>query len=299
MAGRSAGWWSRFGGVGLSVATNATGRYALWHVPAGQQLLQFRRIGHSARDLTVTVSADTSTTADAVLDPQPIDLGAVVVEGVSRAPDRIADAPGAVSVVRPTTAEPLSISGQVPLALARVPGLDVPQSAVNDFNVNARGLNTLLSRKMLVLQDGRDLATVLVIRQTWGALSEPLEDVEQIEVIRGPSSALYGANAYNGVINITTPAAREIVGTKLTLGGGELGTVRADLRRAGLWLHDRLGYRVNLGSTRSEDWTRARTAKDASDWQQEYAPATETPPTRPGPERLPSPSRGRSRTNCP
>jgi outer membrane receptor protein involved in Fe transport len=273
-------------GVGLSVATSATGRYTLSRVPAGEQLLQFRQIGHSAHDLTITVNAETSTTADAILDAQPIELGAVVVEGVSRAPDRMIDAPAAVSVVQPATAEPLSISGQVPLAFTRVPGLDVPQSAVNDFNVNARGFNTLLARKMLVLQDGRDLATVLVIRQTWGALSEPLEDVKRIEVIRGPSSALYGANAYNGVINITTPPAREIVGTKLTLGAGELGTVRADLRRAGVWLHDRLGYRVNLGYTRSEDWTRSRTAKDSSDWKQEYAPATETPPTSPGPETI-------------
>ena len=274
-------------GVGLSVATSATGRYTLSHVPAGDQLLQFRRIGHRAHDLTITVNADTSTTADAVLDAQPVDLGAVVVEGVSLAPDRMIDAPAAVSVVQPTTAEPLSITGQVPLALTHVPGLDVTQSAVNDFNVNARGFNTLFARKMLVLQDGRDLATVLVIRQTWGALSEPLEDVKRIEVIRGPSSALYGANAYNGVISITTPAAREIVGSKLTLGGGELGTLRADLRHAGLWFHDRVGYRVNLGYTHSEDWTRSRTAKDASDWKQEYALATEIPPTSPRPDRIP------------
>src|SRR3989449_11519371 len=104
--------------------------------------------------------------------------------------------------------------GQVPLALARVPGLDVTQSGVNDFNVNARGFNTNLSRKILVLQDGRDLATALVIQETWGALSEPLEDFGRIEVIRGPGSALYGANAYNGVINITTPAARDVEGLR-------------------------------------------------------------------------------------
>jgi iron complex outermembrane receptor protein len=271
-------------GVGLSAATDASGQYALPRVSAGQQLLQFRRIGYGAHDATIIVTADTTTTVDALLDPEAINLGAVLVEGVSRAPDRLSDAPAAVSVVRPTMAEPLSITGQLPLAFARVPGLDIPQSAVNDFNVNARGFNTLLSRKMLVLQDGRDLATVLVLRQTWGALSLPLEDVGRIEVIRGPSSAVYGPNAYNGVINITTPAAREIVGTKLTIGGGELGTIRADLRHAGLLFRDRVGYRVNLGYTRSEDWTKSRTAKDSSDWRQEYAGATTVPPSTPGPE---------------
>lgn len=273
-------------GLGLSVATDATGRYVLSRVPAGQQLLQFRRIGFAAREVTVIVTAGTPATADAVLDPQPIDLGTVVVEGVSRAPERMIDAPAAVDVVRPATAEPLSITGQVPLALARVPGLDVTQSGMNDFNVNARGFNTTLTRKMLVLQDGRDLATALVIRQTWGALAEPLEDLGRIEVIRGPGSALYGANAYNGVINITTPPARDVVGTKLTLGGGELGTARADLRHAGVSLNGRLGVRVNLGYTRSDDWTRSRTAKDGSDWKEEYAPTAATPPTSPGPERV-------------
>ena len=273
-------------GLGLSVATDATGRYVLSRVPAGQQLLQFRRIGFAAREVTVIVTAGTPATADAVLDPQPIDLGTVVVEGVSRAPERMIDAPAAVDVVRPATAEPLSITGQVPLALARVPGLDVTQSGMNDFNVNARGFNTMLTRKMLVLQDGRDLATALVIRQTWGALAEPLEDLGRIEVIRGPGSALYGANAYNGVINITTPPARDVVGTKLTLGGGELGTARADLRHAGVSLNGRLGVRVNLGYTRSDDWTRSRTAKDGSDWKEEYAPTAATPPRSPGPERV-------------
>jgi len=272
--------------LGLSVATDATGRYVLSRVPAGQQLLQFRRIGFAAREVTVIVTAGTPATADAVLDPQPIDLGTVVVEGVSRAPERMIDAPAAVDVVRPATAEPLSITGQVPLALARVPGLDVTQSGMNDFNVNARGFNTMLTRKMLVLQDGRDLATALVIRQTWGALAEPLEDLGRIEVIRGPGSALYGANAYNGVINITTPPARDVVGTKLTLGGGELGTARADLRHASVSLNGRLGVRVNLGYTRSDDWTRSRTAKDGSDWKEEYAPTAATPPTSPGPERV-------------
>lgn len=274
-------------GLGLSVSTNATGRYVLARVPAGPQRLWFRSIGYAPHELTITVTAGTSATADAVLEPQPIELSTVLVEGVSRAPDRMIDAPAAVDVVRPAIAQAASITGQVPLALARVPGLDVAQTSVTDFNVNARGFNTMGSRKMLVLQDGRDLAIGLVGSQIWGALSEPLEDIGRIEVVRGPGSALYGANAYNGVISITTPAARDVVGTKLTLVGGGLGTERADVRQAGVWLHDRLGVRVNLGYTKSDDWTRSRTATNGSDWKQEYAPATATVPTRPAPEKRP------------
>jgi iron complex outermembrane receptor protein len=274
-------------GLGLSVATNPTGRYVLRRVPAGQHVLQFRRIGYAPRQLTLDVSAGAAVTADAVLDPQPVELGTILVEGVSRAADPMIDTPAAVEVVRPSTAEAVSITGQIPLALMRVPGLDVVEGGVADFNVNARGFNTMLSRKMLVLQDGRDLGTAVVGAQIWGAFSEPLEDLGRIEVIRGPGSALYGPNAYNGVINITTPPARDVVGTKLTLGGGELGTARADLRQAGVWFHDRVGYRVNFGYTRSDDWTRSRTAIDGSDWRREYAPATATPPTSPKPDSLP------------
>ena len=270
----------RVEGLGISAATGASGRYVLARVLAGQQLLEFRKTGYSVREVPVMVRTDTLTTADAVLGREPLELGAVVVEGVSRAPDRLIEASAAVAVVRP------AVAAQAPLALTRMPGLDVAQAGVTDFNVNARGFNTMLSRKVLVLQDGRDLGTAVGGTEIWGALSQPAEDVDRIEVIRGPGSALYGPNAYNGVINITTPPAREVLGTKLTVGGGGLSSERADLRHAGALLAGRVGYRVNLGYTRSADWVRSRTSKDSADLRREYAPVGVMVPLRP-PESLP------------
>ena len=255
-------------GTGLAVATGASGRYRLARVPSGSHPVEFRRMGFKPYQVTIDVTSG-ALTVDAVLEPQPLELAKVLVEAASRAPDRAIDAPAAVDVVRLATAEPISMTGQAPLALTRVPGLDLQQSGVNDFNVNARGFNSTLNRKMPVLLDGREVTIALTGNQSWVTFPEAIEDLGRIEVIRGPVSALYGPNAFNGVINITTPAAREIVGTKVTLGGGELGTFRADLRQAGVWLHDRLGYRLSLGYNRSDDWTRSRTAKDASDWREE------------------------------
>ena len=83
----------------LAVATNAAGHYVLDRVPAGYQVLRFHRVGYAPHEVPVDVIGDTSLTANAVLDPQPIELGTVLVEGVSRAPDRIIDAPAAVEVV--------------------------------------------------------------------------------------------------------------------------------------------------------------------------------------------------------
>src|SRR3970282_2707939 len=97
--------------------------------------------------------------------------------------------------------------------------------------------------------------------------------------VRGHGAPLYGAIAFAGVVNINTPAAREVVGTKVTLAGGELSTLRADLRQAGLISMGRLGYRVNFGYNRSDTWTRSRTARDSSDSRAEYAEGTAAPIT--------------------
>jgi iron complex outermembrane receptor protein len=263
---------------GFSVTTNSAGRYALTGVAPGGYTLRFERSGLVTRQVRIGV-VDSPVTADVVLAAEPVELGAVIVEAASRAPDRLVDAPTALDVVRPAAAAGIALTGQLPLALARTPGLDVAQVSSSDFNVNARGVNTMLSRKMLVLQDGRDLSITAVGSQQWGALAAPLEDLGRIEVIRGPGSALYGANAYNGIISITTPAARDVVGTKITLGGGGRGTTRADARYARVVLGSRIGLRINGGYTRTADWSRSRTRTDGADWAEEYAPATSARPT--------------------
>ncbi len=244
-------------GSGIAGVTDASGRYTLSRVPAGSQVIIVRWLGYRPRQDGVTVIANQSVTLDVALETQPVALSEVVVEGVSRAPERVVEAPAAVSVVEPTVARDLAVTGQAPLAVAKLPGADVVQSGVNDFNVNARGFNSSLNRRVLVLQDGRDLALAFLGSQEWPALSASLDDLGRIEMVRGPGSALYGANAFSGVLNIQTPTAREMVGTKLLLAGGELSTFRGDLRHAGVSPDGRFGYKFSAGYNRSDTWTRA------------------------------------------
>jgi len=262
-------------GTGLATVTGNAGYYSLRRVPAGPRVIVFRWLGYRATNVEVTVTEGGTATADASLEPVPVQVGDIIVSGASRAPERVVEAPAAVATVAPQVLENTSVTGQAPLVFQSVPGVDVVQSGVNDFNVNTRGFNSSLNRRMLILQDGRDLAIAFLGSQEWNGLPVPLEDLSRVEVVRGPGSALYGANAFSGVVAMTTPAAREIPGTKLTLAGGELSTFRGDLRHAGVVSDGRMGYRVNVGYNTSDTWTRSRTAP--GDLPEEYDPATEEP----------------------
>ncbi|HEX5963673.1 MAG TPA: TonB-dependent receptor, partial [Gemmatimonadales bacterium] len=279
-------------GIGVSTVTGPDGRYTLRRVPAGPQTIVFRWLGYRPTEVPTTVEPGGTATVNAALEPVAVALTELVVSAASRTPERIVEAPAAISVVEPQVLQNTTITGQAPVALQTVPGVDVVQSGVNDFNVNARGFNSSLNRRVLVLQDGRDLSIAFLGAQEWNGMVQPLEDLGRLEMVRGPGSALYGANAFSGVINIVTPEAREVAGTKLTLGGGELETFRGDLRHAGVFNGDRFGYRFNAGYNRSDTYSRSRTLNDASSLQQEYADATDEPV---GPAREVTPLSGQSK----
>lgn len=256
------------------------GFFVILRVPAGPHQVVVSRLGYLRAERSFTASADTPL-LEVVLDVSPIAIDEVSVQVASRRPERIVEAPAAVSVVEPEDARRLSVTGQVPLALAQHPGVDLVQSDVTDFNINARGFNTSLNRRVLVLQDGRDVSLAFLGSQEWSAFSMPLEDIARMELVRGPGSALYGANAFAGVLDIRTPSARQTVGTKVTVGGGTLASLRADVRHAGLIGDGTWAYRVNVGYTGSDTWNRSRTG--VGDLADEYSEAAAEEVTAPAP----------------
>lgn len=268
----------------LTTLTDRQGRYVLAGVPAGTVLVRFTAIGFHPTQATTRLDAGGVADLDVTLESHVVTLGDVIVYAPSRAPEPVVDAPAAVSTFDMSAAPAVSTTSQVPLALSTMPGVDIAQNDIHDFNVNARGYNASLNRRVLVLQDGRDLAIAFLGSQEWSAFTEPLEDFSHIEMVRGPGSALYGANAFNGVLSITTPPVRDVLGAKLDMAGGELSTIRADLRQAALLGGGRFGYRVNVGYNRSATWARSRTG--VGDFAREYASAIDTvryPPVHPFP----------------
>lgn len=141
------------------------------------------------------------------------------VTSVSKRPQRLADSATAIFVL---TQDDIRRSGatSIPEALRLVPGLHVARVDSNVWVVNARGFSSRFSTKFLVLLDGRAVYTPEFAGVFWDVQDTVLEDIERIEVIRGPGAALWGANAVNGVINIVTKRARDTQGGLLALGAG-------------------------------------------------------------------------------
>ena len=268
--------------------TDNTGRFSLSRVPAGSHMLVARAMGYASDSVEVDVPAGGTATVRLELRVAAILLSEIVVEGVSRGPELAIEAPAAVSRVSESIQVDYGPTGQVPQALMRLPGVDAVQSGVNDWSVNTRGFNTTNTRRLVVLMDGRDLSLAFLGSQEWPALSVPLADLRGLEMIRGPGSALYGPNAFSGVLNLTTPSAREVEGTKVELVGGQLETFQADVRHATVFGDERFGLRVHGGYVRSDTWARSRT--NLGDLEAEYGGiggVTPIVPPAPGYELIP------------
>jgi iron complex outermembrane receptor protein len=182
----------------------------------------------SPRVLVLLLAAALASRAHA--DPQGADfadlsieeLANIQVTSVSKKPERLLDAPASVFVI---TADDIRRAGSrsIPDALRLAPNLHVAQAASYSNAISARGLNgsnNSAPNKLLVMIDGRSVYAPLFSGVFWDMQDLMLEDVERIEVISGPGGTLWGVNAVNGVINITTRSAHATEGSLAMLRGG-------------------------------------------------------------------------------
>jgi len=147
------------------------------------------------------------------------DLMNMKVTSVSKRTQKVADAAAAIFVI---TQEDIRRSGatSIPEALRMAPGLQVARIDENKWAIGSRGFNGRFDNKLLVLIDGRSVYTPLFSGVYWNVQDVMLEDVDRIEVIRGPGATLWGANAVDGVINVITKKAKSTQSTVVTAGAG-------------------------------------------------------------------------------
>ena len=210
-----------------------------------------RRIGFAKRLLAIAVVAAFVTAnaqADSGQDVPDVtamsveDLMNMQVTSVSKRAQKVGDAPAAVFVI---TQEDIQRSGarNIPELLQMVPGLEVARIDENKWAIGSRGFNGRFDDKLLVLIDGRSVYTPLFSGVYWDVQDVMLEDVDRIEVIRGPGATLWGANAVDGVINIITKPAKDTQSGLIKAGGGDE-ELTADGVRYGGHVGDKGYYRA-------------------------------------------------------
>jgi iron complex outermembrane receptor protein len=160
------------------------------------------------------------------------DLMAVEVTTASKRPELVGESAAAVFVL---TREDIQRSGAVTLAdaLRLVPGVNVAKINANSWAVSVRGFNSRFANKLLVMIDGRTVFTPLFSGVLWDQHNIVIEDIEKIEVVRGPGGTLWGANAVNGVINIITRSSEDTKGTLVQVAGGDEFRAQAVVRHGG------------------------------------------------------------------
>ncbi|MCY4633163.1 MAG: TonB-dependent receptor [Acidobacteria bacterium] len=246
--------------------SDGNGNYAFPAVPAGAYSVTAALSGFSDANLQGIV------VADRLVEAPPITLsiasfGDTVVVTASRTEVRVVDAPVTTSVVPAATLE-TTASSNVGDVLRSVPGVNVIQLSARDVQVTSRQSTGAVSNSQLVLVDGRSVYLDFFGLVLWDLLPANQGDIEQIEVVRGPASATWGANAMTGAVNIITKPPRQSVGTTVTMSGGWIdrdagsttgqgaGTMfgtNATVTRAPT---DRLAYRISAGYFRSDAFPR-------------------------------------------
>ncbi len=188
----------------------------------------------------------------------------VEITSVSKKMEKASKAAAAVFVM---SQDDITRSGatSIPELLRMVPGLQVARIDANKWAISSRGFNAFSADKLLLLMDGRTLYNPLFSGVLWNVQDTMLEDIERIEVIRGPGASLWGANAVNGVINIISKNAAETQGGLLTAGTGSEEQGFSSIRYGGK-INEHTSYRVygknfyrddlelSSGSQANDDW---------------------------------------------
>ncbi len=244
--------------AGMAGITGGDGSYEINNVPEGTYSLTYTLGSRVSTTEGVEVTAGETSVSNFESDWEVSFAETITVYSASRRPERIIDAPAAITVIPAEEIAREASHGQVPKLLEFTPGAEVTQSGIYDYNLNTRGFNSSLNRRVATLVDGRDPSVPFLGAQEWAAVSFPLDDLQSVELLRGPSAALYGANASSGVLNLVTKRPKDSQGGTARIAAGELETLNADLRWATALGRDWF-LKFNGGLRDSGDFTQERT----------------------------------------
>ncbi|MDP6169671.1 MAG: TonB-dependent receptor [Candidatus Marinimicrobia bacterium] len=248
-------------GTDQGAATDTEGRYMIGQLDPGTYKIIVSYIGFRNYQENIELGPGQEASKDLALEPEAIEMKTYVVTA-SRRRERVEDAPAAISVIskREIRRESNTNLGDY---LKGTKGIDFTQSGIDSYNMTARGFNSSFNSRLLTLTDGR-MANVPSLRLTaYNVIPVSFEDVEQIEVVLGPSSALYGPNAHSGVLNIVTSSPLRSTGTSVNIQGGLLNQADTDLLKKLTFRtahkFGNIGIKLSGVALAGQDWTHFNT----------------------------------------
>lgn len=232
--------------------TGQTGRYLINTVPAGRYTVTVNTTGYAImRAEGVSVGAGQTAVVDFDLVPRAIDLDPISVTA-SRTQERALDAPARVEVVSPV--EIAETPALQPVDHLRdLAGVDIVTQGLQSTNVVARGFNNIFSGALLALTDHRIAAIPSLRVNSLHLIPATNDDIERMEVVLGPGSALYGPNTANGVLHIFTQSPLTHQGSTISLTGGQRNVLQGTGRFSRLIGED-LGVKVSGEYFRGDEW---------------------------------------------
>ncbi|RMH89552.1 MAG: TonB-dependent receptor [Calditrichaeota bacterium] len=249
-------------GTVLGAATDMNGEYVIENVPPGTYTLVVEYIGYEGySQANVTVGEDATVIIDVELAPTGIGLQAVTVTASRRA-EKALDAPASVSVLSEVDIRS-DVSPTSASVLRNVTGIDVAQTGIDRREIVVRGFNNAFSGAAYVLTDYRQAAVPALAVNVHSIMPNMAIDLDRVEIVRGPGSALYGPGVDAGVIHYITKDPFSHPGTTISMGGGnrskgfatdnvgELGF--AAFRQAGK-ISENLAYKITGQWAQADDW---------------------------------------------
>jgi len=218
-------------GTAISAVTNNEGNFIIKKLKAGKIVLEISYVGYETTEIAVTITDGEIKTVDADLI-QDERIGNAVVVSASKRPEKITEAPASIQVISRKEIEQFTGSNTFEL-LAKVQGVEFTRTSIDHSSINARGMNNAFNNKVFQIVDGRNSMTPLS-----GGLpmhnnfSLVKDDIEKIEIILGPQTALYGPNAHNAIINFITKDPRTSQGTTVALSAGNQYQFSGRIRQA-------------------------------------------------------------------
>ena len=204
-------------GTNLGAASDEDGFYSMKDIPIGGYTLRAMFIGYETMEKEIAIKANQEYTIDINLKPSAIELQETRVTAEKRK-EKVTEAPASIEIIssRDIKREATTNMGSY---LKGLKGVDFTSSGINNYSISIRGFNSSFNTRVLTLTDGR-VANIPALRViNYSAVPQSLDDIDRMEVLLGPTTALYGANAHSGVVNIISKSPAHSEGLTMSVSG--------------------------------------------------------------------------------